>query len=126
MLLLIQGYHSLRNLVKLSGQEIPENVQNAIEPIKDNDAAIRNFGVTHAVKMIRRMMDLGFEGGIHIYTLNREVATIEILKKVGLWQTDNIPRQFPWKLTSNHHVRRASEDVRPIFWALRPKSYVHR
>ena len=33
-------------------------------------------------------------------------------------------RSLPWKLTANHN--RCQEDVRPIFWRARPKSYVHR
>ena len=122
----IQGYHSLRNLVKLCGQEIPAHIQNAIEPIKDNDLAIRNYGVAQAVEMIRSIMDSGFEGGFHFYTLNREVATTDILKQIGLWNIQRIQRPFPWKLVSNCPKRRFSEDVRPIFWSMRPKSYTHR
>jgi methylenetetrahydrofolate reductase (NADPH) len=122
----IQSYGSLRSLVKLSGQEVPEYIRTALEPIKDNDLAVRKYGVDQAVQVIRELFDSGImDGGIHFYTLNREVATIEILKRTGLWKSHDIPRPVPWKLTSMHH-KRASEDVRPIFWALRPKSYVYR
>ena len=33
-------------------------------------------------------------------------------------------RPLPWKHSA--HTKRTKEDVRPIFWAIRPKSYIHR
>jgi len=57
--------------------------------------------------------------------LNREFATIEVLKKLGLWLEDHPQRALPWKKTSSNYVR-SKENVRPIFWSIRPKSYVHR
>ncbi|XP_071805205.1 methylenetetrahydrofolate reductase (NADPH)-like [Asterias amurensis] len=120
----IQGYGSLRNLVKLSKLHIPEDIMKIIEPIKDNDAAIRNYGIHQAVTMCKEMFESGEVHGLHIYTLNREVATIEILKQLGLWSEDPVHRPLPWKMTANH--MRTKEDVRPIFWGARPKSYIHR
>jgi methylenetetrahydrofolate reductase (NADPH) len=55
--------------------------------------------------------------------LNREHATIKILKALQLWNTC-IKKPLPWTPPANH--RRCSEDVRPIFWSTRPKSYVCR
>ncbi|XP_027558777.1 methylenetetrahydrofolate reductase isoform X3 [Neopelma chrysocephalum] len=119
----IQGYHSLRQLVKLSKLEVPQEIKDVIEPIKDNDAAIRNYGVELAVSMCRELLDSGMVHGLHFYTLNREVATTEVLKRLGLWKED--PRRpLPWAVSA--HPKRRVEDVRPIFWASRPKSYIYR
>ena len=42
-----------------------------------------------------------------------------------MWCEDPLAlKPLPWKQPANH--RRYSEDVRPIFWAMRPKSYIHR
>lgn len=109
--------------MKLSRLEVPQDIINAIEPIKDNDEAVRNFGIDYAVKMCRTLLNSGVVTGIHFYTLNREIATIEILKSIGLWREDP-QRPLPWKTTANH--KRCKEDVRPIFWSVRPQSYVHR
>ena len=50
---------------------------------------------------------------------------IEILTQLGLWCEDPLSlKTLPWKAPVNH--RRFSEDVRPIFWSMRPKSYIHR
>ncbi|XP_074704234.1 methylenetetrahydrofolate reductase (NADPH) isoform X2 [Strix aluco] len=119
----IQGYHSLRQLVKLSKLEVPQEIKDVIEPIKDNDAAIRNYGVELAVSMCRELLDSGMVHGLHFYTLNREVATTEVLKRLGMWKED--PRRpLPWAVSA--HPKRRVEDVRPIFWASRPKSYIYR
>ncbi|KAH3828629.1 methylenetetrahydrofolate reductase-like [Dreissena polymorpha] len=122
-LLPIQAYQSLRHIVKLSRLEVPQDIIDDINPIKDNDEAIRNYGVDQTVTMARELFDSGLVHGLHFYTLNREVATIEILKRLGMWYVDPW-KPLPWKPSANHH--RMTEEVRPIFWQCRPKSYVHR
>lgn len=122
-LLPIQAYQSLRHIVKLSRLEVPQEVIDDINPIKDNDEAIRNYGIFQTVAMAKQLFDSGTVQGLHFYTLNREVATIEILKRLGMWCEDPW-RPLPWKPTANHS--RVSEQIRPIFWRCRPKSYVYR
>ena len=95
---------------------------DAINPIKDNDEAIRNYGIYQATEMCRTLLQNGVSG-IHFYTLNREIASIQILKNLGLW-CEEPQRALPWKTTANH--ARCKEDVRPIFWSTRPQSYVYR
>ncbi len=109
--------------MKLSKLEVPQEIIDAIEPIKDNDEAIRNYGVDLAFDLCKQLLDSGRVNGLHFYTLNREVATIQILKRLGMW-CEEPKRSLPWKPTANHN--RCQEAVRPIFWRARPKSYVHR
>ncbi|XP_028342418.1 methylenetetrahydrofolate reductase (NADPH) isoform X1 [Physeter macrocephalus] len=119
----IQGYHSLRQLVKLSKLEVPQQIKDVIEPIKDNDAAIRNYGIEQALSLCQELLASGSVPGLHFYTLNREMATTEVLKRLGMWIED--PRRpLPWAISA--HPKRREEDVRPIFWASRPKSYIYR
>lgn len=121
----IQGYASLRHLVKLSRLEVPQWIVDAIEPIKDDDEAIRKYGVKLGIEMARELLESGEVPGLHFYTLNREVATKEILTALGLWcQDPAASRPLPWKPSANK--KRVCEDVRPIFWASRPKSYMYR
>ena len=107
----------------ISKLTIPQFIMDQIEPIKDNDEAIRNLGVDLCVDMCKALLNSGQVNGLHFYTLNKEIATVEILKRLGLWQ-EAPPRPLPWKTTAHH--RRVGEDVRPIFWSSRPKSYVKR
>lgn len=109
--------------MKLSKLEVPEEIINSIAPIKDNDEAIRKYGIDQAVAMCRSLLNSGLVKGLHFYTLNREVAITEVLKQLGMW-TEKVSRMLPWKQTANH--ARCEEDVRPIFWRSRPYSYVYR
>lgn len=121
----IQSYDSLRHIVKLAKIDIPEDILNIVQPLKDNDEAIRNYGIDQVVDMMKELFDNPecTVPGVHFYTLNREYATIAILKQLGLWCQDP-RRSLPWKPAPN--PKRCSEDVRPIFWASRPKSYIYR
>ena len=58
-LLSIQGYQSLRHLVKLSRLEVPQNIQDAINPIKDDDVAIQKYGVELGIKICQEVLDSG-------------------------------------------------------------------
>ncbi|XP_062505232.1 methylenetetrahydrofolate reductase (NADPH)-like isoform X2 [Corticium candelabrum] len=119
----IQGYASLRHLVQLSKLEVPHEIRDAVEPIKHDDEAIREFGVIQCTKLCQELLDAGTPG-IHFYTLNREVAVREVLKHLGMWNENPAKRPLPWRPSAN--AKRSEEDVRPIFWASRPKSYIHR
>lgn len=118
----IQGYHSLRNISKMCNVPLPEAIKTAIEPIKDDDAAIKELGVKLAVEMCRKLLDAGVPG-LHFYTLNREVVTTEVIKELGLVDNE-ILRELPWRRPVSE--KRTKEDVRPIFWANRSKSYLSR
>ena len=119
----IQSYDSLRHITKLSRLDVPSEITKIIAPLKGNDDAIRNFGVHMAVDMIKDLFHSGYAPGVHIYTLNREVAATAILKRLGMWNVD-MSRYLPFKQISN--PRRVSEDVRPIFWNKRSRTYVYR
>eukprot|EP00123_Amoebidium_parasiticum_P012114 comp21129_c0_seq1/m.28562 comp21129_c0_seq1/g.28562 ORF comp21129_c0_seq1/g.28562 comp21129_c0_seq1/m.28562 type:complete len:617 (-) comp21129_c0_seq1:624-2474(-) len=122
----IQEYSSLRHLTKLSKVVMPQWMVDKIEAIKDDDRAIRELGVELAANMCREVLESGAAPGIHIYTLNREYAGMEIIKRLGLYDPNKQKkRSLPWRKVSSNH-RRTSEDVRPIFWAIRPKSYLLR
>jgi methylenetetrahydrofolate reductase (NADPH) len=119
----IQSYDSLDKIVRLSKLDIPEKLLNELKPIKSNDEAVRKYGIEWAVNLCRELIESKMTPGLHFYTLNREHATIKILKALQLWNTC-IKKPLPWTPPANH--RRCSEDVRPIFWSTRPKSYVCR
>ncbi|XP_066942782.1 methylenetetrahydrofolate reductase (NADPH) [Macrobrachium rosenbergii] len=119
----IQSYDSLRHIVKLSKLDVPSEIMDVVAPLKDNDEAIRNYGIHQMVTLIKDLFDADMAPGIHFYTLNREVATTAILKQLGLW-AQSPRRPLPWRTAANY--KRSGEDVRPIFWASRPKAYIYR
>jgi len=119
----IQAYQSLRHITKLSQLELPQELIDIIEPIKNNDEAIKNYGIHQATQMCKDLLNSGMVNGLHFYTLNKEKATITVLKNVGLWNEDPM-RPLPWNVPVSY--KRCTEGVRPIFWSSRPKSYVYR
>lgn len=69
----IQGYESLRHLTKLSKLEVPQTIRDVILPIKDNDVAVRNYGVDLAVKMCKELFDSGivsYNGHMYVYIMD--------------------------------------------------------
>lgn len=94
----IQTYDSLRNIQDLSKVKPPDHIRQKIESIKNDskylkerekDDAIRRFGVEHATEMCREILSSGVSCGLHFYTLNRELATLEILKNLGLIESSH-------------------------------------
>lgn len=67
----IQSYDSLRHIVKLSKLDVPEDIMAVVGPLKDNDEAIRNYGIHQMCTLIRELFDADMAPGVHFYTLNR-------------------------------------------------------
>jgi methylenetetrahydrofolate reductase (NADPH) len=119
----IQAYQSIMTIVRISKLRMPTDLIDALQPFKDNDEAVRQYGIVHCTEMCRQLLDSSLVNGLHFYTLNREVATVQILRNLGLW-AEHPRRSLPWKTSANH--LRCREDVRPIFWSSRPQSYIYR
>jgi len=120
----IQSYASLRHLMKLSKLRPPDSIVEVLEQKKDDDAAIRAFGVDIAARMCKELLASKLTIGFHFYTLNREVAVKEILLKLDMWKPTLTIKEKPWLTSANE--KRANESIRPIFWSGRPKSYLMR
>ncbi|RVW28796.1 putative methylenetetrahydrofolate reductase [Vitis vinifera] len=103
--------------------EIPSEVTAALEPIKDNDEAVKAYGIHLGTEMCKKILAHGIKT-VHLYTLNMEKSALAILMNLGLIEESKISRPFPWRRPTN--VFRVKEDVRPIFWANRPRSYISR
>jgi len=89
----IQGYKSLQNITKMCDIPIPQNIVDAIESIKDDDAAVKEFGVQYAYEMCKTLLEAGVVG-LHFYTLNQETVTGKILEKLSLV---SVKKEFPWR-----------------------------
>ena len=111
------------NIVRISKIRMPTAVIEAMKAFKDDDEAVRRFGIELCTDMCRKILESGLTNGLHFYTLNRDVATVEILRNLGMYK-EYPRRSLPWKTSANH--MRCREDVRPIFWSTRPQSYIYR
>ncbi|KAF8402446.1 hypothetical protein HHK36_013402 [Tetracentron sinense] len=107
----------------LEVNEIPSEIMAALEPIKDNEEAVKAYGIHLGTEMCKKILAHGIKT-LHLYTLNMEKSALAILMNLGLIEEARISRSLPWRRPTN--VFRVKEDVRPIFWANRPKSYISR
>lgn len=116
-----QTYASFERVASYCGTAVPEHVWEALRPIRSDDAAVKAYGVELAASLARNVLEAGAPG-LHFYTLNLERSVTRILGAVGLVREPS--RSLPWRPSA--HAKRQSEDVRPIFWANRPESYLSR
>ena len=58
--------------------QIPAEIMAALEPIKDNDEAVRAYGVHLGTEMCKKVMAHGIRT-VHLYTLNMEKSALGIL-----------------------------------------------
>ncbi|KAJ7552662.1 hypothetical protein O6H91_06G063700 [Diphasiastrum complanatum] len=119
----ITNYKGFLRMTGFCKTKIPSEVSAALEPIKDNEEAVRLYGIHLGTEMCKKILAHGIKA-LHLYTLNMEKSVIRILQNLGLIDTSEVRRSLPWRPPTN--IRRTREDVRPIFWANRPRSYISR
>ena len=104
---------------------IPPKWTELLEPVKNDDAQVREIGKELVSEMCRKILDAGVFA-LHFYTMNLEKATREVLQDLDLVPTDGTPnhKALPWRKSLG--LNRRDEDVRPIFWKNRKKAYVAR
>eukprot|EP01101_Sappina_pedata_P003993 TRINITY_DN1634_c0_g1_i1.p1 TRINITY_DN1634_c0_g1~~TRINITY_DN1634_c0_g1_i1.p1 ORF type:complete len:568 (-),score=188.55 TRINITY_DN1634_c0_g1_i1:321-1985(-) len=117
----IHTYAGFKRMVSLCGTFVPPYVLDALEEVKDNDEAVKEFGVKLAIDMCQELLAAGIKG-LHFYTLNLEKTVLQIVE--GLKLTKESPRPLPWRTASTNN--RVKEDVRPVFWSHRHQSYIKR
>merc|ERR1719174_39567 len=118
----IQSYAGFRRMTGLCKTFIPKQIDEALELVKDNEAAVKEYGIELAVQMCRELMAGGCPG-LHLYTLNLEKSATAICEKLGLVDQSSNTKHYPFNRSTG---TRGVESTRPIFWAQRPKSYVER
>ncbi|CAI5729649.1 unnamed protein product [Hyaloperonospora brassicae] len=119
----IQNYGGFERMTSFCKTVVPDRVRQALEPIKDNDEAVKDYGVQLGIAMSQQLIDAGVPG-LHFYTLNLERSVRRILEGLSSLSRHVSRRELPWE--TSMLSKRASESVRPIYWSHRPKSYVHR
>jgi len=118
----IHTYAGWKRIITLSKTIVPPQMEEDLEAIKDDDQAVKDYGVTFIINMVKKMVDAGFKD-FHFYTLNLEKSVQLILEGLRWTPSVELVKPLPWKKSAG---KRETETVRPIFWANRPRSYVER
>ncbi|KNC82214.1 methylenetetrahydrofolate reductase (NADPH) [Sphaeroforma arctica JP610] len=120
----IQSYAGFHKMVGFCKVKVPQFITDQLEAVKDDDAKIKELGVRIGVDTCKKLLESGKVPGLHFYTLNLEKMVMSIIDGLQMVPTDKAIRSLPWRPSTAD--RRRSEDVRPIYWANRPKSYLSR
>ncbi|SPO31579.1 related to MET12 - methylenetetrahydrofolate reductase [Ustilago trichophora] len=83
----IQNYQSFRRMTNLCKVQVPQLVLDALEPIKSDDAAVKEYGVSLSIHMIGRIFLESDVRGFHLCSLNLEKSIERILEGLG-WKVD--------------------------------------
>jgi methylenetetrahydrofolate reductase (NADPH) len=105
---------------------VPDAWNEALEPVKNDDSAVREIGKGLIAEMCRKMIDAGILH-LHFYTMNLAQATRMVLEDLSLTPTTSgspLFKPLPWRQSLG--LNRRDETVRPIFWRNRNTSYIAR
>ena len=121
----IQNYAGFKRMTGFCKTFIPKEITEALEPIQNDDQAVKEYGIKLGVEMSKRCIELGAPG-VHLYTLNLETSATAIVEELGLLDVGDaakLAKDYPWNRSTGS---RGIETTRPIFWAQRQRSYVDR
>ncbi|KAF2877404.1 methylenetetrahydrofolate reductase 2 [Massariosphaeria phaeospora] len=105
--------------------QIPPHWTKALEPVKNDDHEVREVGKGLVAEMCRKLIDAGIIH-LHFYTMNLAQATRMVLEELEVLPDTESPLEKPLPWRPSLALNRRDENVRPIFWRNRNRSYVAR
>jgi methylenetetrahydrofolate reductase (NADPH) len=82
-LMCLNAYGGFKKMTKFCKSRVPPGLDADMENLKDDEKAIKQFGIDYGAQMCQDLMDFGVHV-LHFYTLNLEKVVYGILDKVGL------------------------------------------
>merc|ERR1719191_1948100 len=119
----IQSFGGFNRMTSLCKTKVPPEIHARLEPVKENEEGVKDVGVQLCIEQCKELLEKGTPG-LHFYTLNLETSVCRIIEGLGIRPEWTASRPLPWR--PHPGDVRKGEDVRPIFWANRPGSYVKR
>jgi methylenetetrahydrofolate reductase (NADPH) len=78
-IILITAFNQVHRFVQMSGATIPDAILDQLNTYRDNPDKIYQIGMDFAIQQCRDLLVMGAPG-LHFYTLNKSMATIEIFE----------------------------------------------
>lgn len=120
----IMTYGGFKRMTGFCKTKVPQDLADKIESLKDEEEALKAFGIEHGADMCLKLLAAGTPG-LHMYALNVDTTVLSILDRVGFINMAKAPRPLPWSLVPQG-TRRVVEGVRPVSWALSNRTYIKR
>jgi len=92
----ITSWTTLLRRTRLMQTRIPPRWLEMLEPIKDDDAAVRELGTKLVTGLCRTLLENGILQ-LHFYTMNLEKATFMILDELEITTAMNLKNPLPWR-----------------------------
>lgn len=105
--------------------DVPAHWHEALDPIKNDDAAVREVGKGLIADLCRKLLDNGIYH-LHFYTMNLAQSTRMVLEELNITPSQEAPLEKPLPWRPSLGLGRREENVRPIFWRNRNRSYIAR
>ena len=77
----IRNVNSIKRFTQICGASIPPGLLAKIEGVEDDNEAVAQIGMLHAVRQCEDLLNQGV-AGLHFYTLNRSTATRAIVQEI--------------------------------------------
>lgn len=79
----IQSYSSFQRMTQFCRTIVPPHVWERLSPIRDDDEAVKAYGVKLCINMCKTLSEAGIPG-FHFYTLNLEKSVLAVLKGLDI------------------------------------------
>jgi len=79
----VTSFAQVHRMAKLSGTPLPARVLSRLEAVAEDPVAVREVGVQIATELSQRLLAEGAPG-LHFYTMNRSLATLEVYSNLGV------------------------------------------
>ena len=91
----ITNVSQIKRFTAMCGAHVPARLLARLEGVQDDPEAVRAMGVAHAVEQCEQLLRGGVPA-IHLYTLNRSTASLEILRTLNAkgWGSPRVPARL--------------------------------
>jgi methylenetetrahydrofolate reductase (NADPH) len=126
-MMIIQNYSGFKRMTSLCKIDIPEHITMALDGIKEDDQAVKDYGIQMMIEMCQELQSFGFKG-FHFYTMNLERSCRLVLEGLCFIPKQEIVPKLPfWNpLTSSSTASRKKQSDTSLLLKAKPKSVVLR
>ncbi|KAJ3442187.1 methylenetetrahydrofolate reductase [Anaeramoeba flamelloides] len=116
----ILNYSSFRRVLEITKVNVPEEILQKVEELKNDRIKLVDYGVKLCIQMCKTLIQNGTPG-VHLYCQNKYYPIMRIIEGLNL-RPCRCRRPFPFRKSTIK--RRNKEAVRPVSWMYRPESYI--
>ena len=100
-----------------------DSLATLLDSVKNDDAEVQRVAAAWMTQMVKQLFRNGVRG-IYVYSMNLETPVARLIEGTALATRVRTDPSAP--VPAHWRNQRTEEEVRPIFWAGRPNSYLAR